>query len=101
MLKNIFAVLKNPNSFIVWFLSSFLAITLWYAYSDIEYVAGNYQSHTFAYFDMILSWIMVLLLPLMIAGIVYRSLYFGIYRATERKVGFLGIFGGIIGLFIT
>lgn len=76
MFSNILKVLRNPNSFLIWFLSSGVAFFLWYIYSDIEYVAANYQSHFFAYFDAFLSWCMVVFFPLIIAGIVYRSLYF-------------------------
>lgn len=76
MKKNILKVLKNPNSFIIWFLSTVIALILWYSYSDIEYVAANYRSHFFAYFDTALSWMMITLFPLIIAGIFYRSLYF-------------------------
>ncbi len=77
MFKNIAKVLKNPNSFIIWFLSTIIVFFLWYAYSAIDYVAANYRSYTFAYFDMILSWIMIIFLPLIIAGIFYRSFHFG------------------------
>ena len=77
MLKNIFKVFKDPNSFIIWFLSTVVAFFLWFLYSDIDYVAANYDSRIFAYFDAGLSWIMILVLPLMIAGIFYRSFRFG------------------------
>ncbi len=78
MLKNIFKVFKDPNSFIIWFLSTVVAFFLWFLYSDIDYVAANYDSRIFAYFDAGLSWIMILVLPLMIAGIFYRSFRFGV-----------------------
>jgi hypothetical protein len=101
MLSNILKVLKNPNSFIIWFLSTVIALILWYMYSDIEYVAANYQSHVFAYFDTGLSWTLILLFPLIIAGIFYRSMYFGVRGVTEKKSGFLGIIAGIVSIFIT
>ncbi len=100
MLSNIFKVLKNPNSFIIWFLTTAIAIVLWYIYSDIEYVWGNYGL-TFAYLDAFLSWMMIILFPLMIAGIVHRSLAFWSRWLTEKKSGFLGIAWGVISAFIT
>lgn len=101
MFKNIAKVLKNPNSFIIWFLSTIIVFFLWYAYSAIDYVAANYRSYTFAYFDMILSWIMIIFLPLIIAGIFYRSFHFGMIWVTERPLGFLGILAGIVSAVIT
>lgn len=91
MFRNILKVLKNPNSFIIWFFALIAAFVLWFLYSDIDYVAANYDSHIFAYIDMGLSWVMILLLPLMVAGIFYRSFYFGLAWATDRPSEFLGI----------
>ena len=101
MLKNIFKVFKDPNSFIIWFLSTVVAFFLWFLYSDIDYVAANYDSRIFAYFDAGLSWIMILVLPLMIAGIFYRSFRFGVNWLTERPTGFIGVFVGSVSAVIT
>ena len=87
MFSNILKVLKNPNSFIIWFLATVIAILIWYIYSDVEYVAANYRSHFFAYFDTFLSWCMIICLPLIVAGIVYRSLYFGVRSIEDRPSG--------------
>ena len=100
MFRNVLKVLRNPNSFIVWFFVTLITLSVWYVYSDVEYVAANYQSHFFAYFDIFLSWCMIILFPLMIAGILYRSLYFGMRGVTEKKSGFIGIFSGIVSGFI-
>ncbi len=101
MFTNIFKVLKDPNSFIIWFISTVIAFFLWFIYSNIDYVAANYDSRIFAYFDAGLSWVMILLLPLMIAGIFYRSFRFGVDWATERPSWFLGIFAWALSAIIS
>lgn len=56
MLTNISKVLRDPLSASIWGITMLIAVILWYRYSQIDYVAANYESHTFAYIDTALSW---------------------------------------------
>lgn len=100
MLQKLKKIFTYRISFIAWLLTSILAFLLWYIYSDIEYVAGNYQSYVFAYIDLGLSLLMILCFPLIVAGIVYKSLHFW-KKHLKKSSSFLGIMSGILSTFIT
>jgi hypothetical protein len=84
MLRNLRKIFFYPPSLFTWLISSGVSIGLWYAYSDMEFVAANYRSWAFAYYDTFLSWMMILFFPLIIAGIVYKSLLFGQKNIAKR-----------------
>jgi hypothetical protein len=100
MFRNLKKIFTFHASFLTWCITTLLAFFLWYSYSDIDYVAGNYQSYTYAYFDTLLSWIMILCFPLIISGIVYKSLHFW-KKNVKKHTSFMGILSGIISTFIT
>jgi hypothetical protein len=77
MFTNLKKIFLYTPSFFTWLISFLLSIGIWYYYSDIEFVAANYRSWAFAYYDVFLSWMMILFFPLVLAGIVYKSLLFG------------------------
>ncbi len=101
MLKNFQKLLKNPVASSILILMIILSIIIWYKYSAIDYVAANYQSRFYAYFDTFLSWCAIILLPLMLSGIVYRSMLFGIRDWSERPSGFLWLMWWVFSVFIT
>lgn len=76
MFTNVSKVFRYLPSALSWIMTTLTAIVLWYLYSEIDYVAANYESHTFAYVDMALSWGVIVLFPLLIAAIVYRGMHF-------------------------
>lgn len=100
MFQNLKKILTFRFSFFTWWISTLFAFSLWYTYSDIEYVAGNYQSYFYAYFDMALSWIMIVCFPIILSGIVYKSLHFW-KKNLKKRSSFLGIISGIMSTFIT
>lgn len=101
IVQNTYRVLQNPFSFITWFIVFLLSTFSWYWFSDIHYVAANYKSYTYAYFDSALSFGVVLFFPLLLAAIVYRSFLFGFSPTAKEPRWFLGIIGGITGIFIS
>ena len=100
MWKNLVKIITFLPSWITWWVSIVVAFYLWYSYSDIEYVAGNYQSYTFAYIDTLLSYIMILCFPIVLAAIVYKSLHFW-KRNVKKGTSFFAVFSWIISTFIT
>lgn len=76
--KNFQKLLRNPIGSLPLIVLMILSIFIWYRYSAIDYVAANYQSYFYAYFDAFLSWCAIILFPLMMSGIIYRSVTFGI-----------------------
>lgn len=100
MLQNLKKILIYRVSFFTWWITTFLAFYLWYSYSDIKYVAWNYQSYTFAYLDTFFSWVMILCFPIILSGIVYKSLHFW-KKNIKKRSSFLGILSGILSTFIT
>ena len=101
MFKNIFKIFKDRISTTLFVILLLLAITIWYKYSAIDYVAANYQSYFYAYFDTFLSWCAIILFPLMISGIFYRSMNFGIQSWKQKVSWFFGFIGWVISVFIT
>lgn len=100
MLQNFFKVIRYIPSWIIWIITTVLAFFLWYHYSDIEYVAWNYQSYTFAYLDTFLSWMMILCFPVVLSWIVYKSLHFW-KKNLKKRSSFLWIISWIASTFIT
>lgn len=84
MFKNISRLFRDRISTTLFLLLFLGAIAIWYKYSAIDYVAANYQSYFYAYFDTFLSWYATLLFPLMISGIFYRSMNFGIKQESHK-----------------
>ena len=101
MIKNLLKLFKNRYTLTVYMILLIVAIFIWYRYSAIDYVAANYQSYFYAYFDTFLSWCAILLFPLLLTGIVYRSIIFGTREWGARSSGFLGLIGWVFSLFIT
>ncbi|GAB0175123.1 MAG: hypothetical protein HHAS10_10020 [Candidatus Altimarinota bacterium] len=100
MTKNLLKLIQYKPSRFIWIATTVLVFFLWYHYSDIDYVAGNYQSYAFAYFDTFLSWMMILCFPIVLSGIVYKSFHFG-KNNLKKGSSFLGVVSGIISTFIT
>jgi hypothetical protein len=96
MFSHILRVLRNPFSFAVWLISFCIVSFFWYSYSAIDYVAANYQSYTYAYFDTFLSWGVILFLPLILSGIVYKSLLFGYKKEKAKSSHIFGVAGGVL-----
>lgn len=77
MVKNLHKLLRNSYTLTLYIAFLIPSIFIWYHYSALDYVAANYQSYFFAYSDAFLSWCAILLFPLLLTGIVYRSMIFG------------------------
>lgn len=99
--QNIEKISKHTWARITMIVSFFCISYLWYIYSDVEYVIANYRSYIFAYFDTLLSWCVILLFPLLLGGIVYKSMVFGRRAHHTKKHTLLGPISGIISVFIT
>ena len=100
MLHQLKKILTFRPSLMTWGFTSILAGFLWYSYSDVDYVAWNYQSYAYAYIDTAFSWIMILCFPIIVAGITYKSLHFW-KKNIKKRSSFLGILSGIMSTFIT
>lgn len=93
-------ILRQTTSRYTLIISTLWMIYIWYIYSDIQYVAANYQSTLFAYFDTFLSWSMIGIFPIFLSSIVYKSILFGRKNSITHS-GLAGLFSGIIWVCIT
>ena len=101
LIRNLTKISKHFWARITLWVGVLWLIYIWYLYSDIDYVAANYESYIFAYYDMFLSWCLILLFPLLIASIIYKSMLFGQRSTHQKKSGLLGMLSGIISVMIT
>lgn len=101
MFESFISIFHKTSSKYVWFFSTVVAFMSWYYYSDIDYVAANYQSYAYAYFDMILSWCVILVLPLLITWIFYKSMFFGTHQSKKTYSSIFWVVWGFFWVFIT
>lgn len=70
-MKNILKPFGKPSLILVFFILLVIASWLWWHFTDIDIMLGNYgKGHT--YFDIGLSIIMVVGFPLFIIGLLYK-----------------------------
>lgn len=101
MFSSLYKVFGLLSIRILWMICLFMTIYIWYFYSAIDYVAANNASYFYAYFDTFLSWGVILFFPLIVSGIVYKSLIFWARHQNIKTSGWLGILGGVFWIFIT
>lgn len=75
--RSLLHILRETISRYTVIISTLGMMYIWYIYSDIHYVTANYQSHIFAYFDTFLSWSVIIIFPILLGSIVYKSILFG------------------------
>ncbi|NRH21338.1 hypothetical protein HOO68_04815 [Candidatus Gracilibacteria bacterium] len=90
---------QKPTLFSLYVLLVIVLLLLWWNFTNIEIMFGNYGNfHTYA--DIIFSMIIVFCFPLFLIGITYKGLLFGVRETIGGKNG-IGASGGIIGTIIS
>jgi membrane protein implicated in regulation of membrane protease activity len=99
MYTNLKTLISSYHRLLSYLVLVILALAIWWYSTDIVIMFGNYGSiHT--YTDIVLSMIMILIFPLFLVALGYKSYKYGKRADIGRKTG-SGILGGIIGTIIS
>ena len=99
MYSNLKTLFSSPQRLISYLILTLLAGILWWYSTDIRIMFGNYGGlHT--YTDIVLSILMILIFPLFLVALGYKSWTYG-KRADIGAKTSTGIIGGIMGTIIS
>jgi hypothetical protein len=99
MYQNLKTLIASPARILSYLILMLLAASLWWYMTDILIMFGNY-GNTHTYTDIILSVVMILIFPLFLVALFYKSWKYGKRADMGPKTG-TGIIGGTIATIIS
>lgn len=89
-------IFKNPKYILAYFVMVGILAWLWYHFTDLEALYGNYGALQF-WIDTATSWVNILGFPMFIVAWLYRAYTLGSVGREENA----GFAGGILGILIS
>lgn len=99
MYSNLKTLFSSPARILTYIILVLLAWALWWSMTDILIMFGNYgELHT--YTDIMLSVVMILIFPLFLVALGYKSWTYGKRADMSGKTG-IWVIGGTIGTILS